>query len=193
VNRHSVAATTTVVCALALGTWVNSLLPNRTDTLSQPFDRHGAPGESVTIRTGTVEVTRVSAAPSVRDAAGRTATSTGLFVVATLRFTASGESYAVRPIQVRSADGRTFGGTQPLIGTEACGASQAGIPITCDVAIEVDPSALPGAQLIVHNYSSGGADDRAFLDLGIAADQVAGWTKASTITLQPSRHEGPGR
>ncbi len=187
-NRPGIVVVITILIALAVGTWINSLLPGRIDTLYRPFENRGTLGQAVPIRTGTVTVLSVRAAPKVSVlGTGVTASSTGLFLIATVSYEAKGDSFSVTPFQLRAADGRVFGGAQATSLLNACGASQPGIPVVCEIPLEVAPDALPGSSLVVFNYSSGGADDRAVIDLGITSDAVKTWTAAAPATLAPSR------
>lgn len=191
-NRRSLLLVATIVAALALGTWINSLMPSRTDILDRPFLRQGSVGQPVRIRTGTVMVLGVDGSRQLTDPSTKEyAKTTGVFVVATVQYEAAGgDSFSVTPFRLHAPDGRLFGGGQPLRLLNACGASQPGIPVICDIPLEVAPDALPGSRLEVFNYSSGGSDDRAMIDLGITDEQVRRWTAAAPLPLRNARYPG---
>lgn len=79
-----------IVAALALGSWVNSLLPDATAIADRPYVRHGTIGQRVSMRTGDVTVTRVRTAHIVTTALQKGST-TGVWVVVDLTWTAHHE------------------------------------------------------------------------------------------------------
>lgn len=176
------SAAAIAIAAFSAGSSINSLLPDRESVLNETFPVHGAVGEAVSIRTGTVSVTDVGTARSVTRF-GNTAQTSALFLTFTVTYVPNGLETAVAPIEVEGGNGQVFGGIQAYGGILSCGGSQAGLAISCPLAVEIAPDALPGAHVKIHNYSSGSGDDVAVIDLRIneeTAEQLA----ASNTTFE---------
>ncbi|MDO5700513.1 MAG: hypothetical protein Q4P36_03480 [Bowdeniella nasicola] len=160
------------VAAFAAGSSINALLPDREAILTETFPVSGRVGEPVQIRTGTVTVDDVATARTVTRF-GLTAQTSAVYLTFTLTYVPNGQEAAVAPVEVVGGNGAVFGGAQPFGGVLACGGSQADLPISCPMAIEVGEEALAGAHVRVYNYSSASGDDVADIDLALNAEEAA--------------------
>lgn len=176
------SAAAIAIAAFAAGSSINSLLPDREVILNEPFSVHGAIDEAVSIRTGTVSVHDVGAARSVTRF-GSTAYTSSIFLTFTVTYVPNGIEAAVAPIEVEGGNGQVFGGIQAYGGVLSCGGSQAGLAISCPLAVEISPEALPGAHVKIHNFSSISGDDFAKIDLHIDAE-TAKQLATSTTTFE---------
>lgn len=159
-----------VLLALGLGTAVNKRLPDPDEIRQEPFYREVSRGATVSLRTGRVNVLGVDAAPSLkndtRDLA--IASKDAVFVVLDVEYMTWKRPGTLASIFIESQDGRRFGGLPP-VGTGGCGVAQPGIPIRCQVVVEVAREALPGAVALLTEDADwkGWWDDVARIDLRI--------------------------
>lgn len=166
------SAAAIAIAAFAAGSSINSLLPDREAVLNEMFPVHGVADQTVEIRTGSVKVSDIGAARTVTRF-GSTAHTPAVFLTFTVTYVPNGLEASVAPIEVEGGNGHVFGGIQPYGGVLKCGASQAGLAVSCPLAIEISEDALPGASVKVYNYSSASGDDVAVIDLGLSNDDVA--------------------
>ncbi|MDO5720721.1 MAG: hypothetical protein Q4P05_08295 [Actinomycetaceae bacterium] len=176
------SAAAIAIAAFASGSAINSLLPDREAILNETFPVHGLVNEAVHIRTGEVSVHDVGVAHAV-SRFGTTAHTSAVFLTFTVTYLPNGLETTVAPIEVEGGNGHVFGGLQAYGGVLSCGGSQAGLPISCPLAVEISPEALPGARIRIHNYSSVSGDDVAVIDLGID-DETAAQLAASDTTFE---------
>lgn len=166
------SAAAIAIAAFAAGSSINSLLPDREAVLNETFPVHGVADQTVEIRTGSVKVSDVGAARTVTRF-GSVARTPAVFLTFTLTYVPNGLEASVAPIEVEGGNGHVFGGIQPYGGVLKCGASQAGLAVSCPLAVEISEDALPGASVKVYNYSSASGDDVAVIDLGLSEDDAA--------------------
>lgn len=161
-----------VLLALGLGTAVNKRLPDPDEIRWQPFYREVSRGATVNLRTGRVNVLGVYTAPSLQGEARHLAIASkdAIFVVLDVEYTAFKRPGTLASIFIESQDGRRFGGLPP-VGTSSCGVAQPGIPVRCQVVIEMARDALPGATALLTEDANwkGWWDDVARIDLRIDA------------------------
>lgn len=181
----------TVLITLALlyaGSLITKLLPDATEILSdRPFTHEVTVGETVAMRTGDVAVTDVQAAAKI-ELYDQVAITDQVWLVIDVRWTPRGESDLIGgsfPV-IRSQDGRTFGGSQPL--TVNCGPTPPGLTVWCQMPFEMPIDALEGSKVLIPAGNSVfTSDDVAQIDLQI--DEATAGKFASTeeqISLQYS-------
>lgn len=171
-SRHwgRVAKAGFVVLALIVGKELVSGLPDD-KVAERSFEVAGELGEEVVLRTGTVSVDDVRLTSTVFTPTAGYLTP-GMWVVASVRLVPDTERKTVAYAAVRSADGtRTW--EDRSRGQQPCPVAPPGVPVTCDVLIEVPPEQLPGAELLVATEGDHRYDSLAVVDLGIDAEQVA--------------------
>lgn len=160
-----------VVLALVVGKELGSALPDASDAL-RPFEVTGVVGQEVALRTATVQVDDVQLAPTLMTSTAGYRTP-GLWLVVTVALTPAAENTPIAYTAVRSADGvRTWEGRtrESLV----CQRTPPGVPAVCDLAFEVPPEALPGAELLLATAVDQRHDSVAVIDLGLSEAQVDG-------------------
>ncbi|MDO5721760.1 MAG: hypothetical protein Q4P06_04365 [Actinomycetaceae bacterium] len=179
------SAAAVAVAAFAVASLINDYLPGRDDILNRPFPRAAVVDEDVQLRTGSVRVSNVGVARAVEWNFSRAQTEE-VFLTFSLTYLPNGEETTVGPVEVVDASGRIFGGTQAHGRSLRCGASQAGVAVTCDMAVEMPADALEDARLRVWNFNSGNGDDYADVALPLDADRVAALvSSAGDYTISP--------
>lgn len=171
-GRWAGAAATAVfvVAALAVGRAVGSELPQAFDRLGAVRDHRVAVGETAYLRTAEITVTDVHLGTTLDDWQAPL-TTPGLWVVADVELTPTDEDAGLADWQVVGEDGTSWGRTRPLVDT--CRRVPPGVPQRCAVVVEVPPEALPGAVLHLTTELDVRYDDRAVVELGLTADDVA--------------------
>ncbi|MDO5729214.1 MAG: hypothetical protein Q4P71_06285 [Actinomycetaceae bacterium] len=165
------SAAAIAIAAFAAGSSINSLLPDREAVLNETFPVHGTVEQAVEIRTGSVSVGDVGTARTVTRF-GATAQTSAVFLTFTVTYVPNGIETSVAPIEVEGGNSHVFGGIQPYGGLLKCGASQAGLAVSCPLAVEIAKDALAGASVRIYNYSSASGDDVAVIDLGISEEDA---------------------
>ena len=170
-GRHTVTGLV-VIAALAAGSALISRVPGPQEIALAPFLHAGTVGAPIHLRTGEIVVDGVQASTQVRQGA-ITASTTGHWLVVTLRYTAADTPASLAGMTVQSRDGRTYSLARPF--QSACGVGQPGVTIACSMPFELAPDALEGAHLRVPAALLGGGegDDIADVDLGIDAATAA--------------------
>jgi len=175
-RRPPATAGVLVVLALVLGQWLHQQLPERVSS-SRPFEEHVAVGDTVSLRTGDVEVLSVDGAASVAPEGGQVLVSPGVFVAVEFTFTPRGESSSLRYAALRDNAGRVL----PFFGTSGrssitCTGRLVDRPTRCLAVVEADPDSLPGARIAV---APSDIDERwdsmAVIDLAATRRQVETW------------------
>jgi hypothetical protein len=180
-----------VVAALALGQLLNDRLPDGTDG-SRLFERDGAVGEVVALRTGDLTVTGVDGATSVLRELDASIRSPGLVLVVRFEFVARDEASGISYAHLVGGDGRettfsSFGSRNDL----DCPAGPPGLVSSCVAVVEVDPESLPGARLGLSADSLDPRfDDMAVIDLGIGAADVRRWSSVKELPVDAARLGG---
>lgn len=173
-SRTGLLTSVLVVAALFVGSYISSVLPSPDRMMSErPFLHSADIGETVSLRTADVTVTEVSTAKEVA-LLGQIAGTSGVWIVADITWSPVNAPAVLRgnSVVVEAADGRRFGGTQAIINN--CGPTQPGLPVTCQLAVEMVADALDGAKLLIPASDSvDQSDDVAVVDLGIDADRAA--------------------
>ncbi len=188
-TREGLLTAILVVAALFVGSFIAERIPHPDRVLTeQPFFHEAELGETVRLRTAEVTVDRVDAAKRV-ERFGEVSESAGVWLVVDIVWSPIHEPRTLggSSVFVRARDGREFGDTQAV--TSTCGPTQPGVPIACQIAIEVDPSALAGAQLLIPaDGFVRASDDVAVVDLGIDEARAGGLaaTDAQLKLLDPT-------
>lgn len=171
-SRQSLLTTSVIIFAVVVGSFVSKLMPGLNDLGSQPFVRHAAVGQTGEMRTGSVTVHDVRVGDALEGPGGKAST-TGLWLVVDLDYTAKIEQQHLAKPTLRDAQGREFGGAQAL--NTICGPAQPGITLHCSVAIEIAKDALPGSTLVLPAslLARTNPDDVLEVDLGIDDDRAA--------------------
>ncbi len=171
-TRQNAVTGLVVIAALAAGSALISRVPGPQEVALAPFLHAGTVGAPIHLRTGEIVVDGVQASTQVRQGA-ITASTTGHWLVVTLRYTAADTPASLAGMTVQSRDGRTYSLARPF--QSACGVGQPGVTIACSMPFELAPDALEGAHLRVPAALLGGGegDDIADVDLGIDAATAA--------------------
>lgn len=171
-TRDGLLTAIIVVAALFLGSRIVQLIPSADAQFGRPFEHHAAVGEAVEVRTGTVEVTGLSSAREI-ESNRQVAVTTAGWLVVDLEWvtTAQPTNLLLAEIELRAADGRTFGGATPM--PTFCGPGQPHIKLACQAAFEVPADALEGATLRIPAATRTRLDDVVIVDLGIDAARAA--------------------
>lgn len=192
-RRRNLATIATVLIALSLGSVITDRLPKPEDVRSEPKVHEVAVGEAAPMRTGTFVVTALDASPVIT-AHGTANRSSGTYLVVTVEFTAAKEPAYVPSDDtvLLAADGREYGSGAAAGG--ACG-SQPGLTMVCQIPIEVEPSALAGAQLRLPAQGTPvfgpPVMEEAHVDLGLTEAKAAELAaKTDPIFLKPSQPKG---
>lgn len=158
-----------VILALVIGKELGSALPDDSAAL-RPFEVTGAVGQVVALRTASVQVDDVQLAPTLMTSTAGYRTP-GLWLVVTVTLTPVAEHASFALTAIRSADGvRTWEGRsrESLV----CQRTPPGVPVVCDLAFEVPPEALPGADLLLATAPDQRHDTVAVIELGLSQEQV---------------------
>ncbi|MTB87523.1 hypothetical protein H9L21_05795 [Aeromicrobium senzhongii] len=179
-RRPPATAGVLVVLALVLGQWLHQQLPERVSS-SRPFEEQVAVGDTVSLRTGDVEVLSVEGATSVAPAGGQVLVSPGVFVAVEFTFTPRGESSSLRYAALRDNAGRVL----PFFGSSGrssitCTGRLVDRPTRCLAVVEADPATVPGARIAV---APSDIDERwdsmAVIDLAATRQLVQKWSARS--------------
>lgn len=173
-RRDTVTSWIIVVLLLLGGAAIVSRLPDADEIRKAEFEREGAPGRSVALRSGTVRLVGVHGGKQFRappfEQVPLVRSTNGVFVLPTIEISGSEGNAHFTGITLETADGRVFGGSARTIALNGCGPAPAGLPVRCQLIFEADPAALAGARL--HVPGDGAGDDVAVLDLGITAERA---------------------
>lgn len=191
-TRQGLVTAVVVVAALFVGSTLNTWLPKAQDVGEAPFRHRAAVGESVTIRTVTVQVDAFQTGKEVADSRSVAATS-GIWLVLDVTVTAHGEPRKLPEAwrRIVATDGRHFGGRQALF--TSCGTLQPGLATTCQFVFELPTDGLAGARLEIWAENPDEPDDVADIDLAISAEQaevLAGET-GRIVLAEPQAVSGP--
>lgn len=180
-----------VLLALVAGKELATSLPDDSASL-RPFEVEGEAGETVELRTATVEVLEVDLAPTLLTPTAGYRTP-GLWVVVSTRLTPTegNESLAYSAVRSEAGD-RIWEGRSRA--TLVCPSPPPGVPVTCDLAFEVPPEALAGADLLVATETDHRHDSLAVIDLGLTAEQVEAATNREELLemREPVMGQGDG-
>lgn len=194
-SRTGLLTAILVVAALFIGSYISQALPVSDRVIGErPFMHEASLGDTVRLRTADVTVTAVQTAFEVESkSTGQVASTSGVWIVFDITWSPVGESALLenQAAVVRAADGREFGGSQAV--TSNCGPTQPGLPVACQLPIEISADALEGAHLLL---PAGGyinlSDDVADYDLGIDAELASELADADErIVLLESTTELP--
>lgn len=186
-TRNGLLTAILVIAALFIGSFIAERMPQPDRIVGeQPFYHAVEVGEQATLRTAEVTVTGVQTAKRV-ERFGQVAESAGVWLVVDVEWDPRDAPSTLQgsTVMVRASDGRRFGDLQVVF--TSCGPTQPGIPVACQIAIEIAPDALEGARsLIPAEGSVGSNDDVALVDLGIDADEAAALseTDADLVLLE---------
>lgn len=143
-----------ILVAISVGTWISGLFPTPQSILDRPWVRESSP------RIGTVEVADIEAFDVYRGAP-----TNGIFLVVSLQGEGVPEPLTYDAVLI-DAEGHTSHRHH----SSSCGIQQPGLPTPCELAFEVDPAALPGAQLRVARDSV--LAERDFLAVDLLLDDA---------------------
>lgn len=191
-SRNGLITSILVIAALFVGSYISSILPVPDRIMSErPFLHEAKIGDTVHLRTADTSVTAVQTAREIEHL-GEIAGTSGIWIVFDITWNPQRQPSLLpnRAIAVRATDGRTFGDMQAV--TNNCGPTQPGLPVACQIAIEITEDALEGAHLLIPaDGSINASDDVADFDLGIDADRAAALAQvAERITLKESEVSG---
>lgn len=179
-----------VLAALAVGRVVEDRLPSAGPVGQQPFERHVAVGEPAHLRIGDVTVTKVHGAKAWAGVTEAKLTP-GLWVIADVELLPSRRDAGINEVRVRSDDGRTW-----LMGRgeSTCKGGIAGVPMRCQVIVEVPEEPIPGAELVLRWTDLDDRwDDQAVLPLTITDTEVAAWAKVTDPVKIPNAEIGTAK
>lgn len=187
-RRHRALTWVLVLAGLGVTQVLQSHTPSPSDA-SRPYERTAAVGQPVALRAGDVTVTGVRGGTAAVVAPDPGFRSPGVLVVADLTWTPRNNTAALLAGQLEGEDGRTWTvTTRGSRGGIACGYGVPGITLVCAVIVELPPDALPGATLQLRVNGDDRFDDEAVVDLGVTADQAAGWAAATTPVKVDAPH-----
>lgn len=175
-----------VLAALALARAIGTQFPDPLDEFEQPHVVTAALGQTVELRTAEVTVQDVRVGTELV-ASGTPLPTEGVWVMAELSYTPTAEDTGLPYARIVDGDGRTFLATRG--GTNTCGSSGPGIPLTCSVSIEIPADAAPGAVLQLastgdHQRDTVRFDSLLELPLGLtAADVEAAQATGSSLEI----------
>ncbi len=174
-TREGFLTAVLVVIALFVGSFIVRWLPQSDAALTgQPFLIEAEIGQTATLRTAEVTVTGIQVVKEVELFNQIAGSGAGVWLVADIVWSPVHQPSALsgNALVLRAADGRQFTGLQTI--TTRCGPSQPGLPVACQLALEVASDALEGAHLLIPaaGYTEA-SDDVADVDLGIDAAQAA--------------------
>jgi hypothetical protein len=185
VGSASVAAL--LVAALATGQAVERALPGDDDA-SRPFEKSGVVGEPLRLRYGTIEIGTPDGSTRL-DARGRAYSTTGVYVVVPITFTAEREPQSLSYVAIRDAKGRVFEAGSERNPYTMGGSGQPGIPRHTQAAVELPVDAVAGAQLVLAlqpNDENHRRDDVAVIDLGLSEADAQAWaTDDDGVAVEP--------
>lgn len=171
-----------VIAGLAVGSVVSSRLPDPAQAWQAPFPESGAVGDRVGLRTAWVTVESVAASTTVRSPTNEVAATPGTFLVLDLEYEARLEAWSLSEQEIRTPDGRRFGGSQVV--RPGC-SGQPGIPVACQVVFELPADALEGAHFWAPPDGKAGGDGDTTLDIDLGIDAArAGELAASTTPIR---------
>lgn len=170
------------VAALALGAWIEKLLPSPSDVLDRPFERSAAVNEVVELRTAKLVATRVRTAESVEDELGEVYRTTGVFVVVDLQYKPLEDPQGLRSLRVVTASGTVHGLS---VTGDYCLVAQTGVTMACTIAVELPADELVRASLLVPTAGDPDStgDDVAVIDLGITEGSALVTAPEASISL----------
>lgn len=163
-----------LVLALLVGSWLTTLVPTRQEAVETPFRQETTIGQPARFRPGTVTVTRISLAPTVKEPGLRSEyRTTGMWLVIDLEFVAAAEPTDISLLFLEDARDRAHGNSQAA--SNLCGPAQPGFILACRMALEVNPEVLPGSKLIIpiSTFLLNNPDDMVVVDLGIDEARLA--------------------
>lgn len=189
-QRSTLGVGALVVAGLATTQALNGLLPDDSGTfgegLQRPFVRQVAEGGTVELRSGTVTVTAVEGATTMRQEFRVPVTTAEVFVLVRFDWTARGRADGIARAVVTDRAGRRFvaetlGSTRDKV---ACPTSTPGVTQECSVVVELPRDALAGATMTLENSMwDQGYDDIAQLDLGVTDDEAEAFGRGATASL----------
>ncbi|NDL59461.1 hypothetical protein [Phytoactinopolyspora mesophila] len=196
-TRRSVAGSVSVAAIIAavlvIGHALDRVLPD-SDDAARPFERAGVVGEPLDLRYGTIEIGAPVGSTRL-DSGSRTFSTTGVYVVVPITFTAAHEPQTLSYAAVRDAEGRIFEAGSQRSPYSMNGATQPGIPRHAYVAVELPADAVAGAQLVLApqpNDDNHRRDDVAVFDLGLTEADAQGWSADENGVAVETVAEGSG-
>lgn len=184
-TRDGLLTAILVVAALFVGSTLTQYLPKPDDFRDDPFPVAGAFGEPVRLRNADITVTKVQAARTV-ELFGQVAATDGVWLVLDVTYAPRHEPGVLVGSQplLSAPDGRRFGGLQAI--TKNCGPANPGLPVACQLPIEVPADALEGLVLTIPAENGQWENDEVTeIDLGITAERAAELRASEAqVTLQ---------
>lgn len=179
-----------VLAALAVGRVVEDRLPSAGPVGQQPFERHVAVGEAAHLRIGDVTVTEVQGSKAWAGVAEAKLTP-GLWVIAHVELVPSRRDSGISDVRVRSSDERTWSMGR---GESTCKGGVAGVPMRCQVIVEIPEEPIPDAELVLRWTDLDDRwDDQAVVPLTISPTEVAAWAKVTDPVDIPNATVGPAK
>lgn len=164
-----------VAGTLLAGSWALGQVPGPDELRDRPFERPGAMGQVVQLRTGGLRVDHASLGHELVDTDGTRLPTTGVWLLVEYRFERSGEAGTSSGATVVDLAGRIFSATG-----SGCEVAQPAIPRACTLAFEL-PAGTTGRGLALR-FPAGvteRADDVAVIQLPELPGAVA------TVVLLP--------
>ncbi|MDO5512393.1 hypothetical protein [Corynebacterium sp.] len=148
-----------ILVAISVGTWISGLFPAPQDVLDRPYLRaaEGLSGHSE--RIGTVTVTAVETQAQWQEQPTQ-----GIFLVVSLA------AEVPEPVGLDATLIDAEGRSVHRHALSRCGVQQPGLPTPCQLAFEMDPSAVAGARL--HVARDNVLAEREFLVFDLAAEAL---------------------
>ena len=178
---HLVGVLLVGLVLLAAATVLDGWLPGDDDDPgSEPFVRTAGVGETVALRTMTVEVDSVSGSATI-SRFGSELASPGLWVVIQYTVTPRDENGALSAAQLTDRAGRTWslhGRSKNL-----CSAGPPGVAIGCLAYFEVPPDAVSALHLRLAPAIEQRYDAIAEIDLGLTSDDAGEFGDADVLEL----------
>jgi hypothetical protein len=177
---RSVGAGALVLAALAVGRVVTDRLPDAEAVIEAPVERHAAIGEAAHLRVGEVTVREVTGSTEWAGVIEGKRT-TGVWLAADIDLLPSRRESGISYAAVRDASGHVWDLGR---GTSTCKGTIAGVPMRCQVVIELPARAIPGAELVLRwTDFDERFDDQAVVPLRLDEATMKGWA-ASTTPIQ---------
>ena len=171
---RSLGAGALVLAALAVGRVVTDQLPDAKAVGSAPIERVAQIGEVAHLRVGDVKVVKVQGG-NVWSGIVEAKTTPGMWVVADIEFTPRRDEGAISLATIRDDAGHEWSLGR---GISTCKLGIPGVPMTCQVAVEVPAKAMSGAELVLRwNPYDRRWDDQAVIPLTIDDESAATWAK----------------
>ena len=187
-SRAQLGTGALVIAALSVGRVVTEWLPEGPSPI-RAHERHARVGEVAHLRYADAKVTEVDGGKQLATTT-EAKLSPGVWVTVVVEATPTVDNLTFGYAELRTGDGAVL--TQGNRNVRRCRASNPGVPTSCIVAFEVDPTALPGSSLVLGRFADDQrGDDMLVVDLGVARADADRWaTRTEPVELDYPRQYG---